>query len=125
MLSVILSATLGSAVATLVYFVWQGAVTTSDEWQMLFIVSLIATCFTIPGSILLAVSEFALSARVDSEQALDGAVLAIGALAGAGILGSLAFDVELALLGAFYGFTTAVLFVAFQRTLGSRLERLV
>ena len=128
LLSVFLSAILGSAVATVVYFAWQGAVPATSEdglGRMFFVVWLAASCFTIPGSILLAGMELALSKSIRPEQALDGTLLAIGALAGAAILGILARDPELALVGAYYGFTTALLFVAFQRRLGSRRERLL
>lgn len=123
-LSVTLSAILGSAVASFLYFLWQGVVpATSDDWRMLLAVSIAASCFTIPGSVLLAVIQFALPESVGSHQALDGIVVAIGTFVGGAILGILARDAELALVGAFYGFTTAMLFVAFQRTLGPVRER--
>jgi len=128
LLSVFLSAILGSAVATLVYLAWQGAVPATSEdglGRMFLVVWLAASCFTIPGSIVLAGMELGLSKSVRPEQALDGTLLAIGALAGAAVLGGLARDAELALVGAFYGFTTALLFVVFQRQLGSRRERLL
>jgi len=127
LLSVFLSAILGSAVATLVYLAWQGAVPAISEdglGRMFLVVWLAASCLTIPGSIVLAGMELGLSKSVRPEQALDGTLLAIGALAGA-VLGALARDAELALVGAFYGFTTALLFVVFQRQLGSRRERLL
>lgn len=127
LLSVFLSAILGSAVATLVYLAWQGAVPATSEdglGRMFLVVWLAASCLTIPGSIVLAGMELGLSKSVRPEQALDGTLLAIGALAGA-VLGALARDAELALVGAFYGFTTALLFVVFQRQLGSRRERLL
>lgn len=92
---------------------------------MFVVVWLTASCFTIPGSILLAGMELALSKKVRPEEALDGTLLSIGALAGAAILGGLAQDPDLALVGAFYGFTTSLLFVVFHRRLGSRRERLL
>lgn len=123
LLSVFFSAILGSALATLVYFVWQGAVpgiSGDGLGRMLLVVWLAASCFTIPGSILLAGMEFALSKSVRPEQVLDGTLLGIGALVGAAILGGLARDLELTLVGALYGFTTALLFVVFQRLTSGR-----
>jgi hypothetical protein len=127
LLSVFLSAILGSAIATAVYTLWQGAVLhTPDELRFGFAIVLAASLFTIPGAFLLAAAEFALSGRVSSDRALDGTVTIFGAFAGAVMLGSLSLQdspFDFALLGGFYGLTTAILFVFFQRQLGSRRMR--
>ena len=132
LLSIFLSAILGSALATTAYWIWQslgqwGTVpSTSDDLRFGITISMAASCFTIPGALLLAAVEFALSDRMRSDRALDGAVMVVGALTGAAILGGLSpqeAPLYFALLGGFYGLTTAFLFVFFQRQLGSRRER--
>jgi hypothetical protein len=132
LLSVLLSAILGSALATAIYTfwlsIWQGGSlpNTAENLRMAIAVFVAASWFTIPGAILLSAVEFALSERVPSDRALDGAVLILGAFTGAAILGGLSLrdaPADWALLGGFYGLTTAILFVLFQRQLGSRRER--
>ena len=131
-LAVFLSAILGSVLATVLYSFWlaffgSGAMPSSSaDVQMGLAVFLAASWFTIPGALLLAGVEFALSGFVRSEQTLDGTVVIVGALAGATILGVLGLreaPLDFALLGGFYGLTTALLFCVFQRQLGSRRER--
>ena len=126
-LSVFLSAVLGSAIATAVYTLWQGAVPhTPDALRFGIVIAFATSWFTIPGAFLLAGAEFALSGRVHSDRALDGAMILLGAFAGAAMLGCLSLQdspLDFSLLGGFYGFTTALLFVFFQRQLGSRRTR--
>ena len=97
-----------------------------EDLRMSFAVFAGASWFTIPGALLLAAAEFALSGRLRSDRALDRAIMVLGALAGAAILGILSLHeaaLDFALLGGFYGLTTAIIFVFFQRQLGSRRER--
>jgi len=131
-LSVLLSAILGSAVATVVYTfwlsIWQGGSLphTPEDFRMAMAVFVGASWFTIPGAILLSAVEIALSKRLRSDRALDLAVVVLGAIAGAAILGGLSLrdaPLDFALLGGFYGLATAIIFVLLQRQLGSRRER--
>jgi len=130
-LSVLLSAILGSVVATVIYAfwfsIWQGepVAKSLQDLRLLFAISFAASWFTVPGAMLLSGVEFALSETIQSERKLDAAIVAFGAFAGAAILGGLARNAlpQFALVGGFYGLTTAILFVLFQRQLGSRRER--
>jgi hypothetical protein len=130
-LSVISAALLGSVLATILYSsfltFWEGGLvpSTVDDLRMLLIVSLAASFFTVPGALLLAAAEFVLFNRLRSERALDGALVALGALAGAAMLGVLngrEGALGFALPGAVYGLTTALLFCIFQHLLGSRRD---
>ena len=133
LLAVFLSAIFGSVLATIAYSswlaLWDAGTPPSNavDLRMGLAVSLAASWFTIPGALLLAAVEFVLFGRVASERRLDGAVIIVGALAGATILGVLGFGQEgafdFALLGGFYGLTTALLFCALQRQFGSRREQ--
>ena len=131
-LSVLLSAILGSAVATVVYAswlsIWQGGSLphSPDNFWVAMAVFAGASRFTILGAILLAGVESALSKWVRSDRALDLGVVVFGATAGAAILGGLSPReawLGSALLGGFYGLATAIIFVFLQRQLGSRRER--
>jgi hypothetical protein len=126
-LSMFLSAIFGSAVATTVYWFWQGGTVPigPDELRFVMTIAFASSWFTIPGAFLLAAVEFALSGRLRSNGALDVAVMIVGALAGAAILGGLSLQeapLDSALLGGFYGLTTAIFFAFFQRQFGSRRE---
>jgi hypothetical protein len=126
--SVLLSALLGSAAATLVYALWlsisqsEGTPSSTEDLRVALALFTGTLWFTIPGAFLLAAAEFALSERFRSDRALDAAIIVVGALAGAAILGVLgpkeSFD--FALLGGFYGFTTAIIFVLFRRQIRPR-----
>jgi hypothetical protein len=128
--SVFLSAILGSALATIVYSFWLSAwqlgtlPSTTDDLRMGLAIALAASWFTIPGALLLAAVQFGLSGRIRSERVLDGAIVGTGVLAGAMMLGGLSLGTdggaaEAAALGAFYGLTTALIFIAIQRCLGT------
>jgi hypothetical protein len=129
-LSIFISAILGSALATTVYAFWLSAwqlgtlPSTSEDLRMGLTIALLASWFTIPGALLLAAAELALSDRIRSERLLDAAVVGTGALAGGMILGGLGFRTngaaEAAVLGSFYGLITALVFLAMQRHLGVR-----
>lgn len=130
-LSVILAALLGSVLATILCSSWLAfweilpAPSTVDDLRILLIISLAAAFFTVPGALLLAAVEFALFNRLRPERALDVALVALGALAGAAMLGILSGRegaLGFALPGAFYGLTTALLFCIFQHLLGSRRD---
>lgn len=131
LVSVMLSAILGSALATSVYTlwlsIWQGEAlpTTIDDFRISLAICLVALWFTIPGATLLAAAEFVLANHIRSHRAIDSFVLAIGLFAGAGMLAALNLEnaVGLALLGGFYGLTTATLFVVLQHQLRSQSRR--
>jgi hypothetical protein len=128
-LSIFLSAIFGSALASIVYVSSQIETlpSTPEDLRMALAIAVMASLFTVPGALLLATLEFALSDRIGSDLALDGALMILGGLVGATILGFLGSTteapLEFALLGAFYGLTTAVIFVFFQRQFGSRRQR--
>jgi hypothetical protein len=130
-LSVIAAALLGSVLATILCSSWLAfreilpASSTVDDLRILLIISLTAALFTVPGALLLAAVEFALSNRLRPERALDVALVALGALTGAAMLGVLSDPeavLDSALTGGFYGLTTALLFCIFQHQLGSRRD---
>lgn len=124
-LSVLLAAVLGSALATTIYALWM------SFWQggspgplgVGILVALVALWFTIPGAFVLAASEAILSRRIRTDRALNGSVIALGVCTGGAVLGGLTKQSDLALVGGFYGFITAVLFVLFQQQFGFRRRR--
>src|SRR3954469_5652475 len=127
--SVLLAAVLGSAVATAVYSswlsVWHDGVlpSTPEDFRIALTVFMGASWFTIPGAFLLWGIEKVLSQRIGSDRTLDVAVVIFGAFVGAMILGGLSLTnapLDFALLGGFYGVTTAVVFVLLERRLGAR-----
>ena len=94
------------------------------DWRMAAVVALNASFFTIPGAILLAGVEFALIRRVRSDLALDGTIIIVGGAAGGAILAAF-IGVAAVGAGAFYGMTTATIYVLLQRQLKSRFEETV
>jgi hypothetical protein len=121
---------LGSALATAFYtlwFAWQRDVLpNTQDFRVGIIFCLAASWFTVPGALLLAAAEFALSKRIRSERAIEWMVVVLGGLVGAAILGGLSLQnapFDFALLGGFYGLTTAMVFVFLRRLLGFRRER--
>jgi hypothetical protein len=125
-----MSAILGSSLATTAYAFWLSAwqlgtlPSTTADLRMGLAIALVASWFTIPGALLLAAFQFALSDRIRSERLLDGTIVGAGALAGAMMLGVLALGTdgaaEAAALGGFYGLITALVFVVMLRRLGAR-----
>ena len=80
-----------------------------------------ASLFTVPGAILLSLLQIALSGEARSDRSVDIALLAFGAVAGAAILGGLGLreaPLAFAVLGGFYGLSTATVFVLLKRSLG-------
>ena len=130
--SIVVSALVGSVFGTLIYvcalsIVEAGKIPLSlDDLRTSVAVTFVASWFTVPGAILLAAVENILCERLPSECLLDGACLALGALAGAIMLGGLGLGTdgaaELAALGGLYGLITALVFVVAQRRLGARQQ---
>jgi hypothetical protein len=105
----------------------RAAPVTFDDLRIWLGFFLAASWFTLPGAFLLWTIEKALSPKLASAPRLDAAMMTIGALAGAAMLGGLSVGTDgalgFALLGGFYGLTTAVIFVLIQRSLAFRKSR--
>jgi hypothetical protein len=113
-----MSALVATTLATLTYlfvlsFVEAGRIPLGlDDLRTALAVLLVASSLTIPGALLLAAVR------------LDLAIVAVGALAGATMLGASGLSTngaaEAATLGAFYGSIRALVFVVMQRRMGAR-----
>jgi ABC-type glycerol-3-phosphate transport system permease component len=108
-LRVILSGALGSAVATLAWFVFDPLANSLASALRIYVPTLM---FSIPGAAFVAVVEWLLHDRLFNKAVLNSLLVAVGTVAGEAIGNSLGL---IAGLGGGYGLATAISFVAFGR----------
>lgn len=113
------AAALGSLVATLALSAILGGTGSPNPVRFVFALSAATMMFTVPGALMLAGLQFFLRERGVGSGSIAVIVAIWGAVAGGIILG-LNFVVDDAAVGALYGLTTAVTFLATERLLGER-----
>jgi len=109
LLTVIVSALIGSTVGTLIWTVFEGGTGAVDPIKFSARLAVGTLWFTIPGAVLLMAATFALASRGHSQSQAAIVLLLLGALAGAAMLAL--FSPYFILLGAVFGALTAAAFV--------------
>ena len=118
---VVLSAFIGSGLATMMWVAWVGGTGTRNPAGFVMGMALTTMFFTVPGAVMLAGLQATLKERGVGALWRDGLLLLFATFAGAAILSVL--SIRPAALGSAYALTTAFALLALQRLIRRAAQR--